>query len=244
MSDFENGNGQSGTIGSLAAALAKAQSEFKPIERTRTVAVKTQAGGVYKFAYAPLDTVLEATRAALTENDLCISSQIQRESLRTVLMHSSGEWVAAEVALPQFQKAQELGSFLTYARRYSITALLGVASEEDDDANAADGNAVQNREDRAPRQVASRQTPKAAPSAKAKAGNATEKFMGLLRQGVHRGAFNDTIVGANDEGRKEREQLRGRFAPALRPGDFPNDEQWAAIFAGMEKMIANALPPE
>lgn len=132
----------SATIGKLAAALAKAQASFGPIERNRTV--KT---GTYNFDYAPLDTILEAVRPALAANELALTQVIVPSTagmgLRTLLLHSSGEWLAGEVSLGQRPaKAQELGSLLTYMRRYSIVSILGVAAEEDDDANAADGNAA------------------------------------------------------------------------------------------------------
>src|SRR5258708_4178623 len=95
---------RSPSIGELAGALAKAQASFDPLERTRTVSVRTQAGATYSFAYAPLDRVLDSTRFALTQNGLSITSQIRRESLRTILLHNSGEWIAAELELPKFAK--------------------------------------------------------------------------------------------------------------------------------------------
>lgn len=134
---------QSPTIGALAAALALAQEQFEPILKSRQVQVKSEKGS-YTFWYAPLDAVLEATGSALRANGLALIQPLQGGSparVRTILMHSSGEWIASEVSLPSTPaKAQEMGSLITYLRRYAVSAILGVTTEEDDDANSGDGN--------------------------------------------------------------------------------------------------------
>jgi hypothetical protein len=80
-------------------------------------------------------------------------------SIRTMLMHASGEWIGSEVALPSVPaRVQELGSLVTYMRRYALAAILGIAPDDDDDGNAADGNGVKT--------VA--ETPKRAPAKAAK----------------------------------------------------------------------------
>lgn len=124
----------SATCGKLAAALAKAQGDFKAISRTREV-----KAGPYSFTYAPLDEVLDATREALVGNGLAVTQLLSGDTLRTALIHSSGEWVASSISIaPIPAKVQELGSRLTYLRRYAIAAVLGVAPEEDDDGGPAD----------------------------------------------------------------------------------------------------------
>lgn len=136
---------QSPTIGALADALAKAQEEFEPILKTRTVKVQSEKGS-YTFDYAPLEAVLEATGPALRKNGLALIQPLsgggkEHGRVRTVLMHCSGEWIASEVGLPNTPiKAQELGSLITYLRRYAVSAMLGVTTEEDDDGNKHDGN--------------------------------------------------------------------------------------------------------
>lgn len=154
---------RSESVAKLAAALAAAQSKFGPINRSREVTVRTEKG-TYKFSYAPLDEVLAATRPALTTNGLSLSQLLADGSLRTVLLHSSGEWIASEIGLPpRPAKMQELGSILTYLRRYALVALLGVASEEDDDGNAGDGNHWEPTPRHAP--PATKQPPAATPKA-------------------------------------------------------------------------------
>lgn len=132
------------SVKSLAAALVKAQSEFPAIPRNKTVQVKTKSGGTYTFAYAPLDTIMERVRPTLKTNGLAFIQSLNGESLTTTLLHQSGEWMESD-PLPirvTDQGSQALGSAITYARRYALTAMLGLVTDEDDDGNSADGNEV------------------------------------------------------------------------------------------------------
>ena len=124
-------------VSALNAALAAAQGEFKPIARTATV--KT---GTYSFSYAPLDAILAAVRPALSKHGLAVTQRLEenngRPGVRTELRHADGGVVGAFFPLlSEPSSPQQLGSLLTYLRRYAIVALLGVASEEDDDGRAA-----------------------------------------------------------------------------------------------------------
>jgi hypothetical protein len=130
----------------LVAALAKARVDFEPIVRTKTVTVKSDRGS-YQFSYAPLEDILAATAAALSAHGLVLVSGIEPSGdrgvvLSTRLMHASGQWLESCVDVGRPSKMQEMGSSLTYARRYAITGLLGISADDDDDANAADGNAI------------------------------------------------------------------------------------------------------
>lgn len=176
---------QSETIGALAAALAKAQGQFEPILKSRQVQVKTDKGS-YAFWYAPLDAVLEATGAALRANGLTLIQPLQGGSpakVRTILMHESGEWIASEVTLPASPvKAQEMGSLITYLRRYAVSAMLGVTTEEDDDANTADGNQ---------RTVTTHRPERAAPPSAQPHKPATPKQHGFLLNLMKSSVFSD-----------------------------------------------------
>lgn len=124
----------------LNAALVAAQSEFPPIERSKTVEVKTREQGRYSFSYAPLDEILGKTRPILNKHGLALSQQLTDKGLRTELRHVGGARVGGSFPLPHTPAtAQQLGSLLTYLRRYTITALLGIAAEDDDDAGQARG---------------------------------------------------------------------------------------------------------
>lgn len=150
--------------GPLYAALAKAQRAFKPILRTKTVRV-TSAKGNYTFDYAPLESVLDATREALAENELALFQLLGHEGselcLTTTLGHSSGCKVYSRVVIPQTttgygdnkserpKTAQEIGSAVTYMRRYMAQCVLGVNAEEDDD--GAQGEDMQRETSQRPR---------------------------------------------------------------------------------------------
>lgn len=136
-------------LGALAAALAKAQSSFPAINRDKEVTVQTKTGGSYKFKYAPLDSILAAVRAPLADNGLAIAQLLDDGELVTMLLHKDGARLSGRVALPNVgDNVQALGSAITYLRRYSLQAMLGIAAEEDDDGNRAAGNTVKGAEDK------------------------------------------------------------------------------------------------
>ena len=127
---------KSDSIAALAAALAKAQGAMKG-------AVKDSANPFFKSKYADLASVVEAIRAAFSANGLSYIQTVEPSDkdevvVETTLLHASGEWISCGMlALPVSKAdAQGYGSALTYARRYSLSAAVGVAPE-DDDGNAA-----------------------------------------------------------------------------------------------------------
>jgi len=133
---------KSETIGELSKALGKAESEFPQIKRSQKVNFATAGGTRIKYSYAPLSEIFDAIRKPLAENGLAISQPMTiidgKLIVETVLSHSSGEWISGQILIEsQKLDPQSIGSALTYARRYSLSALLGIASEEDDDAEGA-----------------------------------------------------------------------------------------------------------
>jgi hypothetical protein len=132
-------------INELAAALAKAQPNFGHIERSKTVQVRTDKG-TYSFAYAPLEEIISATRGSLNQHGLALVHPIESTDTHIVcgarLQHASGQYMESTITVPRPVKMQELGSCLTYIKRYCTQGVLGVQADDDDDANAADGNAI------------------------------------------------------------------------------------------------------
>ena len=126
---------QSEQINELAAALAKAQGMMKN-------AVMNRINPHFKSQYADLASVLNAVRKPLAENALAVVQTMEiREGgmvLNTMLMHASGQWILTEYPLPSAARLQEMGSAQTYARRYSLAALVCNSADEDDDANGAE----------------------------------------------------------------------------------------------------------
>lgn len=125
----------SSDIGELAAALAAAQSGFTFAAKDST-AVLDKSGKTR--TYADLQSVLDAVRDGLAKNGLAvIQAPMPAENgikLRTTLAHKSGQWIASELWLPQDRMGgvQGMGSALTYARRYALAAMVGIAQDDDD----------------------------------------------------------------------------------------------------------------
>lgn len=137
----------SDTIADLAAALSKAQGAFVAIPRDREVTVDSKTGRSYTFRYATFSAILDAVRPALAANSLAVAQAIGSDTagalVTTRLLHASGQWIESDT--PVFVNgagSQAFGSGVTYAKRYALAALLNVAPDEDDDGNAADGNAA------------------------------------------------------------------------------------------------------
>lgn len=126
---------RSETVGELAKALALAQGKMRG-------AVKDSENPFFKTKYADLASVVEAIRDALSQNGIAYvqgtePSEKDEVRVETMLLHGSGEWISSVLALPVSKSdAQGFGSALTYARRYGLSAAVGVAPEEDD-GNAA-----------------------------------------------------------------------------------------------------------
>jgi len=128
------------TIGALAGALAKAQGQFPPIERTAKVDFATRAGAKIKYSYAPLPDIIKACKKPLSDNELSVMQHIytrgdDRVVIETVLAHSSGEWVSSCFTMVGESKdPQAMGSLITYGRRYGYSSILNISADEDDDA--------------------------------------------------------------------------------------------------------------
>jgi len=135
----------SDSIAQLAAALCKAQS-------TMTHAIKDANNPFFHSKYADLASVVEASRPSLAKNGLSVVQCTWGNALFTRLLHDSGEWIEGSIELKPMRQVkdkgweeshdpQSYGSCITYARRYAMAAITGVATE-DDDGNAASGNKV------------------------------------------------------------------------------------------------------
>ena len=126
---------RSETITEIAKALAKFQSEVSDPNRTKENAF-------LKSKYVTLDSLLQAVRPVLANNGLSFLqvpfTGADVVSVTTMLLHESGEWLESDpFTLPLMKKdPQGVGSVVTYARRYSLSSILGVAWDEDDDAQS------------------------------------------------------------------------------------------------------------
>lgn len=123
-------------IGSLMEALSKAQS-------TMEGAIEDSSNPFFKSSYADLTSVWKACREPLTKNGLSITQTLQlingERCLVSILGHSSGQWIKSVLPLKVSKDdIQALGSSITYSRRYSLAALVGICPA-DDDGNEATG---------------------------------------------------------------------------------------------------------
>lgn len=142
----------------ICAALAVAQGKFRAPKRSKTATIKPRDGGVgYSFAYAPLEEVIDAVREGLAEASLSRQQYLIHADdgyyVRTIIWHSSGEWIASDYPVIRTKEgAQGFASGVTYARRYGLSLALGLAPEDDDDANVADGNTIVDTKQKPPQQ--------------------------------------------------------------------------------------------
>lgn len=191
----------------LATALAKAQAQIKG-------AVRDSENPYFKSAYADLASVWDACRAPLTANGLSvvqlpgpveIGDPGAFVELRTMLLHESGQFLASTLRMPvKDLTPQGVGSAITYARRYALAAVVGVAPEDDD------GEAAMGR-DKAPKPA---KKPEPDPLETARRG-----VFSVLKQLVDAGKADPVLLDHATAGQFAREALRRKLM-----GDSPWDK--------------------
>jgi hypothetical protein len=133
------------SIASLAAALAKAQAELVNPEKSLTATIRSdeRSRADQTFRYAPLSSSLDIVRKTLGQHEIAtvqttaIDQAAGVVNLTTVLAHASGEWIASDwpvCAIADTTTPRRMGAALTYARRYALFTLVGIAGEDDVDA--------------------------------------------------------------------------------------------------------------
>jgi ERF superfamily len=134
------------SFAALAAALAKAQAHLVNPEKSLTATITGGRPGeaARSFRYAPLSSGLEIVRKTLSEHQIAVmqTTAVDHASrmltLTTLLAHSSGEWIASDwpvCSVAEIANPQRMGAALTYARRYGLFTLVGIAGEDDLDAS-------------------------------------------------------------------------------------------------------------
>jgi hypothetical protein len=133
------------TIGTIAGALAKAQAQLVNPEKSLVGTIRTDETGVPErsFRYAPLSSGLDIVRKTLSQHEIATVQTTSIDDaagivrLSTILAHSSGEWIASDwpvCAISETATPHRMGAALTYARRYALFTLVGIAGEDDLDA--------------------------------------------------------------------------------------------------------------
>ena len=128
-------------LGELAAALALARKDFATFGKAKTAKIESTKGR-YEYKYGDLADLFDATTPALSANGLTVTqwpdiTEDGRFVLVTWLLHKSGQWMRGLYPLTSYDRPQEQGSALTYAKRYAAGAVLGISAEVDDDGAAA-----------------------------------------------------------------------------------------------------------
>ena len=134
----------SDSITNLATALAKAQAEIRP-------AIYDSTNPHFRSKYASLTAVMEACRDALSKNQIAVvqGASIANDNVvvNTILLHASGEYISDELSMPFAQATpQQIGSSLSYCRRYSLASLVGITADDDDAEEASMVKATANSE--------------------------------------------------------------------------------------------------
>ena len=132
----------SNTIASIVESLSAAQAEYVPVPKNRTAKVKTKAGYEYTYAYADLADILAMALPRLSKHGIAFSQPhiLVDGKLRVVthLLHKSGEWMQSDgIEISEDGDPQQFGAESTYFRRYDGASLLGIAPDEDTDAQQA-----------------------------------------------------------------------------------------------------------
>jgi hypothetical protein len=208
------------TLTGLAGALAKVQAELPKLERDRTVEVQQKSGGTYSYSYVTLANLSDHILPLLAKHGLSFvgmpgTGADGKMCLRYHLLHESGEALSGEFPISGEGGIQIIGGRITYARRYCLAAVVGVAADEDDEARLAeDGGPRTAQRARQPRAAAAT-TGRTAQRARADAGvspplpgedaTASKEQLGRLH-----GGFNKLGVDGREDRLRITAELIGR----------------------------------
>jgi ERF superfamily protein len=122
-------------VNEIAAALAKAQAGMKN-------AALNKVNPHFRSKYADLAGIRDTVTKPLADNGIAVVQTVDPSGengvyLRTRLLHTSGQWIEGACPILNVTDMQKMGSAITYARRYSLSAICGIAADEDDDGNEA-----------------------------------------------------------------------------------------------------------
>jgi len=139
---------QSTEIKDLFAAFAQAQAEFVNIKADEKARVQTKSGGSFEYSYAGLGAYLALVRPILAKFKLFTMQGVEIKQmnngwvleLETRVGHESGQWTSSTTFFPVPTDPQQAGSIISYMRRYTLAAFLGLATEDDDGATGKSGS--------------------------------------------------------------------------------------------------------
>jgi hypothetical protein len=194
----------------IAAALTAFQAEVKMV-------VKDAVNPFFKSKYASLENVIATIKFPLVNNGLSYVQLPDGDGLTTIVMHKSGEWIKATANLElKGHTPQDQGSAITYMRRYALSAALGLATEDDDDGNAAT--------------QASKEKPAAKPVPPKRVADKRDAQKARIKE-----LIDDISLVPLSTGLEYREYVRNNFYLELEP------QNYTAIVARLEALQSAAL---
>jgi len=212
----------SAEIGKLAEALSKAQGEIKGV-------IKDSANPFFHSTYASLAACLDVCRKPLSDNGLAIVQAPMlvegKIRLKTILIHISGEWISCEYPIEPMRQVkdrgweisndpQSMGSAVSYARRYCICSMIGMAP---DDGTDDDGNLATGKKNEKPYRTAKPETEELARTGQIY----SEQTNNLIRQfdliGIKKGELEDILKhDLTKVSEDEKDMLRGIYAEKVK----------------------------
>lgn len=135
------------SIAEISKALVSFQKGLKSPKLDGSVEVRMKSGGSYNFKYATFSEIIKTVREPLAKNGLGFVQLVGEDAtVTTMLFHESGEYIRSRASIGTLQNKnpQESGSLISYLKRYSLSAMLGIVAEDDDDGNIASGNGYSN----------------------------------------------------------------------------------------------------
>jgi hypothetical protein len=138
----------------IADAFITAQSMFAPFKADSVADIKSDKAS-FKYKYADLGSIIDATRPYLNANGIALLQGVSNDqgtvTVETMLLHRSGQWMRSRLSLRAQQTTpQAIGSASTYARRYGLQAILGLAADDDDGKGATEKGKQEPRQQQKP----------------------------------------------------------------------------------------------
>jgi hypothetical protein len=219
----------------LAGALAALQAELPDITKDKTAKVDTRAGGSYSYSYSDLPAISRAIMPLLSKHGLSFTSRPTLAGERFVLvyelLHAGGESREGAYPLPERGTPQEIGGAITYARRYCLCAVTGVAPDDDDDAAAAEKAAVK-REQRTSRRQ---------PANQAQQEPAEPGITGEQQRKMH---TLYGVVGLTDRDEKLRYAVEAIGGRKIRSSTELTRAEAGKVIDKLERWAAQSEPPD
>lgn len=121
-------------IDKIYPAILRVQQALPTLKRDKTVTVRHKSGGTHSFKFAPLDSIMEALKPIFDKCGIGVMQAVDMDCLVTRIIHESGQWIESETFLNRLQaNMQDFGAEITFKRRYALSALLGVVTDDDGD---------------------------------------------------------------------------------------------------------------